>query len=259
MRLSHLEGTFLWPATAVVLLLVAYLLVGGWVSRRRFGRLIRVLESQPHALDGFYRRTIVLTWFSGLSVPLVMLLEPEVTPADLGLGRYAGEGIDLVVGAILLLGIVYGGVRLRQSVRSGRTTPPRRRFTAMLPRTAAQRRLAVLVALTAGVVEEVLFRGLLITAGVGILGVPVAVAALLSLLLFIWGHQYQGRAGMFGAGLLGAVFTGFYLISGSLLVPIVLHATQDLVALLLTPAAPPPTTADARSGKVDAQRYHWDT
>jgi hypothetical protein len=52
---------------------------------------------------------------------------------------------------------------------------------------------------------------------------------------------------MIGAGLLGLMFTGVYLISGSLLLPIILHTAQDLVALLLarpgSPQEAPPKRA----------------
>jgi membrane protease YdiL (CAAX protease family) len=76
---------------------------------------------------------------------------------------------------------------------------------------------------------------LLIAAGVA-LGLPVYLAAALSLALFGWGHVYQGRAGVIGAITLGLVFTLLYLITGSLLFPIILHIGQDIVAFLLTPA-----------------------
>jgi membrane protease YdiL (CAAX protease family) len=42
-------------------------------------------------------------------------------------------------------------------------------------------------------------------------------------------HAYQGVRGVFSTGMAGAVFMAAYLLTGSLLAPIVLHAIVDLV------------------------------
>jgi membrane protease YdiL (CAAX protease family) len=170
-------------------------------------------------------------------VPAVLLLEPELNPADLGLRWPAGDGLDYLIALFLVTVIVFGGLRRRRLIQSGRWTEVGRSpVLVLLPRTPAQRWLAVGISVTAGVVEEAVFRGLLIASAAGILGVPVEFAALLTLALFAWGHQYQGRAGLLGAGILGVMFTGLYLISGSILLPVIVHTTQDLVALLMIPA-----------------------
>ena len=41
-------------------------------------------------------------------------------------------------------------------------------------------------------------------------------------------HAFQGIRGIVGTGVTGAVFMGLYLLMGSLVAPIVLHATVDL-------------------------------
>jgi membrane protease YdiL (CAAX protease family) len=107
-----------------------------------------------------------------------------------------------------------------------------------VPRTPAERWWAVGVALTAGITEEAVFRGLLIAVGTQLYGLPLAVAVAASLALFVAGHAYQGRRGMVGVAVLGGLFTMVYLMSGSLLLAMVLHVCQDLLALLLIPAHP---------------------
>jgi uncharacterized protein len=239
MDLSHLEGTFGAAATVVVALLVAVLVAAGWLGRSRFAKLLKAVRQDPRALDRFYRRSMVATWTMGLTVPLVLVVEPDLAPADVGLRWPAGGGLDYILALVLVAAMVFGGVRRRRFILSGRWPEVyRNRVMVLLPRTPAQRRLAVGISVTAGVVEEAVFRGLLIASVVAIFGVPVGVAALLTLALFAWGHQYQGGTGLVGAGLLGVAFTGLYIISGSILLPVLVHTTQDLVSLLLIP--PPP-------------------
>lgn len=233
----ELEGTFGLDAGLLAGLVVATLAAGAWTGRRRFATLLAAVRRDPRALDRFYVRSMVASWILGLSVPLVLLFEPGPTPADLGLRWPAGHGIDYLVALLLLAILLVGGVRRRRFILSGRWPEAYRSpMMALLPRTPAQRRLAVGISVTAGVVEEAIFRGLLIASAASILGVPIELAAVLSLALFTWGHLYQGAAGMLGAGLLGGLFTLVYLISGSLLLPVVLHVAQDLVALLLIPS-----------------------
>jgi len=240
MDLSHLQGTFGLDASLLVALIVVTLAGSGWLSRGRFAKLLVALRQDPRALDRFYSRSMVAAWILGLSVPLVLLFEPGPTPADVGLRWPAGGGLDYALALLVLIMLVVGGLRRRRFILSGRWPDAARNpVMALLPRTPAQRLLAVGISVTAGVVEEAIFRGLLIAAGVGILGVPVEVAAVPALALFVWGHQYQGGAGLLGAGILGLMFTGVYLISGSILLPVILHTAQDLVALLLVPPSAP--------------------
>lgn len=104
------------------------------------------------------------------------------------------------------------------------------------PATRVERWWAALAAVTAGTGEEIVFRGLFIAAGTGVLGLPTWAAAVLSAVLFGAGHRYQGLRGMITTGCAAVVFTVLYALTGNLLVPIALHVTIDLVSLLLVPA-----------------------
>lgn len=84
------------------------------------------------------------------------------------------------------------------------------------------------LALTAGVAEEVLFRGLLQDGLTGLMGwLP---ALLLASVLFGAVH-WLTRLYAFLAGLVGLYLGALYLLTGNLLVPIVVHALYDVVAL----------------------------
>jgi membrane protease YdiL (CAAX protease family) len=105
---------------------------------------------------------------------------------------------------------------------------------AVLPRTATERRLFTVVGVTAGICEEWLYRGffLAVVAAVGG-GLPTGVLVVVAAVAFGLAHAYQGPAGIVTTGLLGGVMAAIYLQTGSLLLPVLLHAVIDLRFLLV--------------------------
>ena len=194
----------------------------------------------------FYRRSMVMWWAITVTWSLLILAEGRLTPAELGWAwpgnGYAGvpgdivaDGIWFVTGYFLLI-LVLGGVKARRRSRAGKPLPGRGEIDMLLPRTPTERWLAAGMAITAGITEEVIFRGLLIAAGAEIYHLPSAVAAVISLAVFTAVHLYQGKRGVIGAAVVGFVYTALFLVTGSILPGLILHAVQDLVALLLVPA-----------------------
>ena len=103
-----------------------------------------------------------------------------------------------------------------------------------MPHTAQEARLWVALSTTAGVCEEILFRGYLIAVLAGWMrpalgaGVAIGLAYVGALVLFGFAHVYLGRTGAIRAGLAGAAVAGLYALTGSLWVPMLLHAAVDL-------------------------------
>jgi membrane protease YdiL (CAAX protease family) len=107
---------------------------------------------------------------------------------------------------------------------------------ALLPRNRGELPYGAALGLTAGIVEELLFRLALPALLFGVLGSgPLAFG--LAALLFGALHLYQGPLGILFAFILGLLFTLLYLVSGSIVWPIVLHALIDLRSLVLIPIA----------------------
>jgi CAAX protease family protein len=94
------------------------------------------------------------------------------------------------------------------------------------PRTRAELLLFILVAITAGVWEELLYRGFFIWFLLPVTGVVGAVV--ISSLIFGIGHIYQGRYGVLNTGLVGLVFAIVYLLSQSLWWLMAAHAVVDI-------------------------------
>jgi membrane protease YdiL (CAAX protease family) len=116
----------------------------------------------------------------------------------------------------------------------------------VLPRTAGERRLFAVVGVTAGICEEWLYRGFFLAVVAAATGGPPAWALVLGAAgAFGLAHAYQGPAGVVSTGLLGGGMAVMYLQTGSLLLPVVLHALIDL-RFLLVPAGALPVLRGAR-------------
>lgn len=118
--------------------------------------------------------------------------------------------------------------RLRQ-VKSerARTIVAKRQFMfALLPSGRGQLIYWMAVAITAGVTEELLYRGFAIWAFSAYINVAFAVAA--SAVLFGLGHIYQGFTEVLKTAAVGLIMAALYLAIGSIFPVILLHALLDI-------------------------------
>jgi membrane protease YdiL (CAAX protease family) len=166
-----------------------------------------------------------------------------VTLLVLGLWRWTDRplgalGLGLPVPSAGLYGLaLVGSLALAMAVQIAlfaRIVKPARLATLraqlpaikILPRTGGELAVFVLVAIMAGIWEELLYRGFLIWFLTPFAGLWAA--ALLSTAAFAAGHIYQGWRGIPRAGLLGLLFAVGYVATGSLWWLIALHAVVDI-------------------------------
>ncbi|MFW6040079.1 MAG: CPBP family intramembrane glutamic endopeptidase [Gemmatimonadota bacterium] len=102
-------------------------------------------------------------------------------------------------------------------------------LTYLLPRTAGEKLGFAALSVSAGVGEELAFRGFLIPA-LDIATGSLAVAVLLSSAIFGLLHAYQRSAGVLRATLLGALLAAPFVATGSLLPSMIAHTALDLLA-----------------------------
>lgn len=98
----------------------------------------------------------------------------------------------------------------------------------LLPRTRPERIGFAALSLAAGVFEEFVYRGFLITAldvGIG----SATAAMLVSAAAFGLVHGYQAPGGIARAAVLGMLLTAPYLATGSLLPGVIAHAAYDIL------------------------------
>ncbi|MFE3454416.1 CPBP family intramembrane glutamic endopeptidase [Nonomuraea sp. NPDC059194] len=178
-----------------------------------------------------------LAWIAELwAIALVALAIVGLSP-DLdvtGIGLVPAEDLSTVLGMVVGAAVVAVGVGLVLRFKKV-TMPGQAAFEALIPRTASERWLALGLAISAGVCEEIVYRGVLISGFMSILDVPRPVAAGLALAVFVLGHLYQGWRGMTMVGLAGFSLTMLYFSTGSLILPIILHILVDVRSLLVTP------------------------
>jgi CAAX protease family protein len=248
----------LGPAQLSAVVIAVYLVVGepfvGYVLHRRFeGRL----RTDPAARRSFYRRLLVLEWGLALVALVVWAAAADVSAAQVGLvlpQRWPGVISWLACAALLVLvlvstralrsGALAGPppevLRMTRPGEARHAEPPGHATLALLPRSTSERRLFGLVGVTAGVCEEWLYRGFfLAVVGALLPGLPTAGLVLVAGVAFGLAHAYQGLSGILTTGVLGGVLAGVYLSTGSLLLPVLLHAAIDLRFLLVPSSALP--------------------
>ena len=248
---------------ALVVAVAALVAIDPPLGRRQHRRLVADLEAAADERDRdlvrrrFTRSWTWQGWLAGAGAVLLVLVLPGVGLADLGLrlpdlgGLVPDGGTDdavaMVVGAAVGVALTAGALALLIRRSSARARPVLAAVDVMLPTTPAARRGWAGLALSAGVTEEITYRGLVVLALATALpslghGGVVAAAAV----LFGAAHWYQGRLGMLATGALGAVFAQLYLLTGSLLLPMILHLLVDLRPLLVRTQPLRSALADAR-------------
>jgi membrane protease YdiL (CAAX protease family) len=94
--------------------------------------------------------------------------------------------------------------------------------------------LAIILVIVVAIAEETIFRGYLILRLKGVFG-NVAIAVVLSSVIFAIGHGYEGSAGVITVGAMGLIFALIYVWRKSLVAPIILHFLQDMTVIVLIP------------------------
>lgn len=184
-------------------------------------------DERPRVRSSVYRQAIVIQWalaFVTLALWVAFRREWE----GLGLVPRLGWGLAGVLVGMLAAGLAVLRQR-RQALADDdsleRLRARMKRLELMLPHTREELALFLKLSLTAGICEELLYRGYLIWYLSHWL--PIYPAAALASLLFGIGHIYQGWRGVLTTGFVGAFLSAVYLLTGSLFAGIVFHALMD--------------------------------
>lgn len=227
------------PLVLASLLIVYLVFVQPLLGYRSFQRLLQKLEVDPKARSWFYMRGIVLKWVL-VSVVAVILALARLPGEVIGLRvpRDLAPTLLWILYAVILLVISTWMFRRRARTPEGYAQLERLLLAPikMLPATGEERALWVAAAATAGICEEILYRGFMMFYLVAVfprLGMPGAI--ILSSLFFGAAHFYQGLRGILATGFIGLILAWFYAMTGSLLLPIVVHGLIDLRAMYLFP------------------------
>lgn len=181
---------------------------------------------------------LILSWLWLATIAAVCITGPRAlwyARLSPGEGRWVPgslvAGLIAVISLVAMLAPVVFAARKPSAASKLSLAVDKLRF--VLPATAPERFWWALLSITAGVCEECLFRSFLfqyLRSAPWQLGLGAAIA--IACVLFGLGHLYQGVVAAAGTGVLAFLFFLLFLGSGSLLIPIVLHALADLRVLL---------------------------
>lgn len=227
-------GAIAGPAVTATLLVVILVLVQPFAGQRRYRRLAQQVLRDGNARLRHYLSGMSAMW-SYVAVVAVIGLLSSRHPSSIGLTLHATDRnaaaqsqqwitttfVALAVSTVL---IWRAGPKLTDRIRRQLL-----RFGALLPHTRVERVAFVGVSITAGVCEEILYRGFGISylrwlsPGLGHAGLIWVTAA-----AFGFAHLYQGPRNVLLTGLAGAGFAWVTLATGTLLPAMIIHALVDL-------------------------------
>lgn len=189
-------------------------------------------SGKPDVRINRYTQTILLLW--GLSLPIIVLW--ATTGRD-----WAALGFQIDSGTTAITGWGLAGLMAVfftcQFALVARSTSVREKFrkglaedvlvSNFMPQTDAERRVFNLLGISAGIAEEIIFRGYLIWALS--LFMPLWIAAIAALLVFTLLHLYQGAKQLPVIFMFAALATLVFVLSGSLWPAIAVHVFVDVI------------------------------
>ena len=191
----------------------------------------------PRVKLAVYRRAIALQW-TAVALVVALWLVTHRSWGPLGVvPRLSGGLLGVVAGLAVFVAVLLRQGLLRPADEDAleHLRQRTRHLERMLPTTLRERSWFFALAGTAGVCEEVLYRGYLIWYLVA-WAWPYAphqsflVAAIASSLLFGAGHAYQGMRGVLLTAAVGGFLAAVYWITRSLFAGMLIHALMDLHA-----------------------------
>lgn len=189
-------------------------------------------SGKPEVRIKRYTQTITLLW--GLSLPIIVLWAASGRSwADLGfqVEMHSMAALGWALAGLVAAFFTYQYAMVarsessRQQLRDGMAKNSI--MANFMPQTDGERRVFNLVGISAGIAEEIIFRGYLIWTFN--LFMPLWGAAVAALLVFTILHAYQGANQLPTIFVIGALVTLVFVLSGSIWPAIALHVFVDII------------------------------
>ena len=214
-------------------LMAAYTILVEPFLRTNFYRMLKKqLVTDPSARILFYRTQVLWEW--SWMLVLVVIAIPIPKPLT-WFGLTIPNQIGWIITAALLIGIGLSTMLLRRN--PGALEAMRRSLessAALLPSTPIERKWYAVAAITAGICEELLYRGFLMSYMASTFpGLDWLLMAIVSGIIYGLSRIYQGFRGIFQTALTGFSFAIVFVLSGSLLPAMIFHVLAELRTLFL--------------------------
>jgi len=222
-----------------VLILVFLGVFVPWRGDARMKRLLSKPDLTTADRLSLYGSTILFQW---LIVAIVAWRSSARTVSPEELGIAAGDIWQVAWTTLALTGLLclnqVVGLRRIAGIPEGKRGLLFAITEKIMPRTSTETLLYVALACTAGISEEILYRGFVFMAFVRMIvnyWPPNAFAVILSSVWFALAHVYQGRRGITTTFIVGMIFALARLWTGSLIPSIAAHIGIDLVVGICSP------------------------
>lgn len=181
-----------------------------------------------------YLKITLFLWVPALILVYSYALD-ELSIADLGVG-FEASWRNISVVSLLCLAIIYLFVLIRsiQANDELRAEIARKfeRYKDILPVTRNEMLIFTLIlSVSAGICEELIFRAYLYPFLDGHMGMVVAI--ILSSAVFGLWHLYLGWQEVIKTSVMGALFCGIYIFTGNIILPILVHIFIDVYSGLM--------------------------
>ncbi|WIY59230.1 CPBP family intramembrane glutamic endopeptidase [Bacillus arachidis] len=222
--------------------LFVYLVLGeGIIGKRWYNKLQEDIKRNQNARVLFYIRTMSTMW--GLTA--IMLVTSyfidipfetygfKLTSIDsIRIHHVENVNISMLVGAFI--GMIISVIAIKKSkVFQRHTEKQMSNFSEMLPTNYRESVIWILICITAGITEELLFRSFMMNYLTQLLPwLSTTGVVIVSSIIFGLAHIYQGWKGIVGTMILGFLFGRLYVTTGSIYPSILLHIIIDLLVLV---------------------------
>lgn len=183
---------------------------------------------QPVDRVRFYRQTMLVEW-TFLVLLIAAWYDFRRPISELGFvasgGLWFWTGIAVCSAAIGYFLYAWQSMRKASAAEKAECAESFGNLVHFIPQTRRELHNFYAVSITAGIVEEIVYRGFVFW----YLGqyMPLWAVVAVSSIAFGLAHSYQGASGALKAGLIGAAFGILYIATGTIWVPIIAHALLD--------------------------------
>ena len=219
----------------VVIITVAMAVIGG----QRVLKLSKTSVSERFSTKlkcGTYYQILGGLW-GATAIVLIVCFVVGVSFADIGFRSiHFNYGFWFTTVTLVLSGLffAYGLRNLVSSLASAKFREAAEQqmensvLNAIIPRNRKEKQIFVFLSFSAGVCEEIIYRGLLLFALFSMFpDIPIFLIVLIQSVLFGISHLYQGIQGIVVTAIVGSLFMCLFLVTNSLILPMALHFFID--------------------------------
>lgn len=182
-----------------------------------------------------YIKTVILLWLP--TVLLVYLFQSELLSVKSLNHVITLNWRNILSGLVIFAGIIYVILLVRtintnEAIRADAVKKLQPHISFMPETKSEVLVFTLLLSVTAGICEELIFRAWLFTLIDSRLGTIAGIV--ISSVLFGFWHLYLGWREVVKTSIMGALFCGVYLFTGNIVVPIILHIFVDVYSGVLS-------------------------